>query len=311
MGRYSFSSPADRYGVRPWFRVGELDVTTPVFVVGLSAVSMLLWGISRDLWLRLVLIPDEVRSGQVWRIVTWPFANDVHIWTVITLAVFWYFGTQIEGLMGRSRFVWFLGLLTVIPGLVATFVDLPQAGIRPVEFGVFLVFIAEYPYIRFFFGIPAWVLGAVFFGIEVLQLVGDRNSEGLIFLFVTLAVAALTARSFGLLDNVSWIPRLPIPGSGMKKLRSGWSTRGASPVRGDRPSGRSRRSSASGDVVKGPWSDRRLGGSLPTPPPDADAGDEAELDALLDKINATGIDGLSGAEKRRLNELSKRLRDRR
>ncbi|MDQ3389742.1 MAG: rhomboid family intramembrane serine protease, partial [Actinomycetota bacterium] len=204
MGRYSFSSPADRYGVRPWFRVGELDVTTPVFVVGLSAVSMLLWGISRDLWSRLVLIPDEVRSGQVWRIVTWPFANDVHIWTVITLAVFWYFGTQIEGLMGRSRFVWFLGLLTVIPGLVATFVDLPQAGIRPVEFGVFLVFIAEYPYIRFFFGIPAWVLGAVFFGIEVLQLVGDRNSEGLIFLFVTLAVAALTARSFGLLDNVSW-----------------------------------------------------------------------------------------------------------
>ncbi|MDQ3738070.1 MAG: rhomboid family intramembrane serine protease [Actinomycetota bacterium] len=310
MGRYSFSSPADRYGVKPWFRVGGLDVTTPVFVVALSAMSMLLYAVSRDAWARLVLIPDDVLGGQLWRIVTWPFANDVDIWTVITLAVFWYFGTQIEGLMGRSRFVWFLGLITVIPGLVATFVDLPQAGIRPVEFGVFLVFIAEYPYIRFFFGIPAWILGAVFLGIEVLQLVSDRNSEALVFLFVTLAVAALTARSFGLLETVPWIPKLPLPGT-RAKGRSGWSSRGSSRVRGNRPPSRSGRSSAPGDVVKGPWSDRRPDRRLPVPPQDTDPGDEAELDALLDKINAGGIDGLTGAEKRRLNELSKRLRDRR
>lgn len=310
MGRYSFSSPADRYGVRPWFRIGGLDVTTPVFVVGLSAMSMLLWGISRDAWSKLVLLPDEVRSGQLWRIFTWPFANDVDIWTVITLAVFWYFGSQIEGLMGRSRFVWFLGLLTVIPGLVAAVVDVPAAGIRPIEFGVFLVFIAEYPYIRFFFGIPAWVLGAVFLAIEVLQLAGSRDSEGLIFLFVTLAVAALAARSFGLLESQPWILKLPTPGTRTKR-RSGWSTSGNTPARGNRPTPRPGRPPASGDVIKGPWSDRRAGGPLPAPPPDANAGDEAELDALLDKINATGIDGLSGTEKRRLNELSKRLRDRR
>ena len=36
--------------------------------------------------------------------------------------------------------------------------------------------------------------------------------------------------------------------------------------------------------------------------------DQAELDALLDKIGANGMDALSGAEKQRLNELSKRLR---
>ena len=36
--------------------------------------------------------------------------------------------------------------------------------------------------------------------------------------------------------------------------------------------------------------------------------DWAELDALLDKISANGLDSLNADEKRRLNDLSKRLR---
>jgi hypothetical protein len=38
------------------------------------------------------------------------------------------------------------------------------------------------------------------------------------------------------------------------------------------------------------------------------ARDQAELDSLLDKISESGMDGLSADEKRRLNELSKRMR---
>jgi hypothetical protein len=38
--------------------------------------------------------------------------------------------------------------------------------------------------------------------------------------------------------------------------------------------------------------------------------DQAELDRLLDKIGGEGMSSLSGAEKQRLNELSKRLRNR-
>jgi hypothetical protein len=36
--------------------------------------------------------------------------------------------------------------------------------------------------------------------------------------------------------------------------------------------------------------------------------DQAELDAILDKISELGMDGLTGDEKTRLNELSKRMR---
>ena len=57
-------------------------------------------------------------------------------------------------------------------------------------------------------------------------------------------------------------------------------------------------------VVDGPWSTP----SAPAANPQETAAAQAELDALLDKISAGGLDSLSANEKRRLNELSKRLR---
>jgi hypothetical protein len=155
---------------------------------------------------------------------------------------------------------------------------------------VFLVFIAQYPFARFFFGIPAWALGAVFVGLEVLQLVGMRNERGIVFLFVTIATAAIAARSYGLATSLHWVPVLALPGSGTERSK---------PTRKPRRSGTSTR----GAVVDGPWP--AAAASFPTP--DSVAA-QAELDMLLDKISASGLESLSGDEKRRLNELSKRLR---
>jgi uncharacterized protein DUF6576 len=57
-------------------------------------------------------------------------------------------------------------------------------------------------------------------------------------------------------------------------------------------------------VVEGPW------GTPPAMTNQPSAADQTALDALLDKIAATGMDSLSGEEKRRLNDLSKKLRKR-
>ncbi len=58
---------------------------------------------------------------------------------------------------------------------------------------------------------------------------------------------------------------------------------------------------------QGPWKNA----PAPMPPPSApSAADQEELDALLDKIGANGMDSLTGDEKKRLNDLSKRLRNR-
>jgi hypothetical protein len=301
-GRFSFSVPERHNASDPWFRIGTLDVTTTVLVVITCVASMFLWALSREAWTNLVLLPDSVRSGEVWRLVTWPLANEPGLWPVLTLAIFWYFGRELEGLLGRTKFAVMLLLLAVIPGITGVLLDIIDYSLAPVELAVFLVFIAEYPTVRFFFGIPAWAIGAVIVGIQVLQYLGYRETERIVLLFVTIAVAALTARSMGLAQSLPWIPKLPYPGeSGSRRRRQ-----------------RTRRSSSRGDVIDGPWgatsrgAPPRAGAPLPQPPRAADElQDQAELDHLLDKISANGMDGLTADEKRRLNELSKRLRNRR
>jgi hypothetical protein len=158
------------------------------------------------------------------------------------------------------------------------------------------VFIAQYPFARFFFGIPAWALGAVFVGLEILQLIGLRNERGIVFLLISIATAMVAARSYGLAEALPWIPALPLPGA---------APRSSAPARQRRtPAPKPQRPAAPrGRVVEGPWS-----GSAPAPSPADAAAAHAELDVLLDKISATGLDSLTAEEKRRLNELSKRLR---
>jgi hypothetical protein len=57
-------------------------------------------------------------------------------------------------------------------------------------------------------------------------------------------------------------------------------------------------------VTQGPWSSPS--GSTPAGPSRLE---QAELDVLLDKIGQSGIDSLSKEERRRLDELSRRMRD--
>lgn len=281
--RFSLQFPGRRDANDPWFRIGNLDVTTTTFVCLLVAVSMFVWALSPKLLEPLVLWPPDVRSGQIWRVATWPLANEPTIWGVVGIAVFWLVGNELERVTGRVKFAWLLVAITVGPGIVGALLDLPAAGFRYVQFAVLLVYIAEYPMTRFFFNIPAWVFGAVFVGIEILQRVGLRDGRGLVFLFVSLAIAAVAARSIGLFHQYAWIPSLGRGGSG-----------GSTPKK----SKKVKTSRGSNQVVQGPWA----------PPGGPSPADQAELDALLDKIGASGMESLSKGEKQRLNELSKRLR---
>jgi membrane associated rhomboid family serine protease len=280
-GRFAYSKPNRRGPNDPWFRVGRVDIGSAAFLGVLCAASVIFYAIDKTRLIKLALIADEVRSGQIWRVITWPLANGLDqalLWVIVSIAVLWYFGSRLEEQVGRTRMAWYLVMIIVIPGLVGVALDLPQAGVHTVQLVVLLTFVAEYPNVRFFFGIPAWVLGAVYVAAEVLQLAGDRANRRLLFFIVSLVVGALAGRSVGMLDAYRWIPKLALP------------------HRNRQP--RQRRSSRSRPaVVSGPWAG--------TP---ASVNDHTELDALLDKISAGGMDSLTKAEKQRLNELSKRLR---
>lgn len=300
-GRFSYSRPERRGMNDPWFRIGEVDIGSAAFLAILAAISMLVYGLGdtgQRFLLRLALLPDKVWSGQVWRLVTWPLANGFEqrlLWTAVAVALLWYFGSRLEEQIGRIRMTVLLGALIVFPGIIGALLDLPQAGIRSIEIAVLLIFIAEYPNIRFFFGIPAWVLGLVYVVTDVLQISADGTSDQLLFYLASLVIAALAARAVGMLTAYPWIPRIPLPDA-----LTG--TRSSGPRRSARGKVRGKKSKP--QVVEGPW-------SAPTPPagPSVDtAAAQAELDALLDKISAGGLESLTADEKRRLNELSKKLR---
>ncbi|MEP7113629.1 MAG: DUF6576 domain-containing protein [Ilumatobacteraceae bacterium] len=279
-GRFAYSKPNRRGPNDPWFRVGTLEIGSAALLGLMCAVSVLVYAlepIDKPILTKLALIPSKITSGQVWRILTWPLANGLErqlLWVIISIAVLWYFGSRLEEQVGRIKFARFLAMIIVIPGIVGTALDLPQAGVHTVQLVVLLTFIAEYPNVRFFFGIPAWVLGAVYVAAEVLQLAGDRDGRRLLFFVVSLLVGALAARAVGMLETFPWIPKVSMP------------HRRREPKRSRRPA-----------VVAGPWA-----GTTTT------SAAQGELDELLDKISATGMSSLSKSEKERLNELSKRLR---
>jgi membrane associated rhomboid family serine protease len=262
----------------PWFRLGRVEVTTTAFVVGVVVITWLAAVIVPSLPGQLYFAPGLPGAGQWWRALTWPLANQIGLWSVLTAFFLWYFGTDLERQVGRRRMLWLLvgiwaaltaatlvvGLL--LPGLVGL------AGISLIEFAILLVWIAEYPQRRFFFNIPAWVIGLVLVGVQVLMAIADRDVGNLLGLLLGLAFIAIAARSAGLLTLYPWIP------GGRTRQRP--TARTAAP----RSSRREQR-----DQQR-----RRT--------------DRERLDDLLDLINEKGIGGLSDAQRRELLQLRERLK---
>lgn len=271
-----FFGPRDNHS-EPWFRIGRLEVTTVVLVLLVAVGFGLAWVANTSLPMALLYTPDAVASGEIWRLVTWPFANVLDLWTVITLALFWYFGTEIERLIGHIRMVWLLlgmwASLTAAYTVVALFLGGGGglAGLGTIEFLLLLLWIAEYPTRPFFFNIPAWVVGAILVGVQVLGLLAARDLSGLLSLMVSFVLVAIVARAVGLLGEFPWIPGRPVRGRPV-------------PARAPRAPGASTRQAS------------------------RHASDRERLDALLDQINAGGLNSLTESQRRELLKLRDRLR---
>lgn len=306
-GRYAFSLPEPRQR-DGWFRIGSFDVTTTILIVLIGVASMFAYAISPAFLSHFVFESTVVRQGEVWRLVTWPLVNPPSLWTAIDLAIFWWVGHMVEDDIGRKPHTVLLAAMTVLPAVVVTIIGTSNAldpsrwttgsaGVQLLGLALFVVFALDRPSARFFFGIPAWVIAAVIVGVDVLSIVGSRGWADLLLLLGTIAVAVFGVHQRGMLDELSWIPRL--------RRLSGPRPSPYGEVGSARPKpkrSRGRRSAGGGgggSVVAGPW--QPTGGPTPL--------EQAELDVLLDRISEGGIDSLTPFEKQRLNELSRRMRD--
>ena len=297
-----YSSPSHQPD-EPWFRVGTVDVNTTILICGLSIISMFVWALDPRLIdfltvFRPQFAVDDIFGGgatfQPWGIVTWPLANPPSLNTVLNIVMMFIFGREVERSLGRTRFLWFLGILVLIPGVVAAALNIDLGGLFMLTTGLFVAFVATYPTAIGFFGIPLWVFGVVFFGISILQTIGTRNAEWFILIVLVTALGMFGARAFGL-SQLEWIPKIPLPSA-----LSGESRRRA-PRAPKQPRGRRSRGPATVTPIRPP-------SSTPT---SAELLRQAEIDMLLDKINEHGIGSLTPEERRRLDEHSRRMREER
>jgi hypothetical protein len=117
--------------------------------------------------------------------------------------------------------------------------------------------------------------------ISVLSYVGNRDWLLLLNFALGLLLTAIVARSMGLMSEWRGVPSLRFH-------------------RSHRPP-RQRRQASGPTVVQGPWH---------PPEPTPVSRDQAALDALLDKISASGMDSLTDGEREQLMILRDRLRRR-
>jgi hypothetical protein len=295
-----------------WFHAGRFDVTGTDIVCALGIVSMFMYGISRDLFNKLIFYAPLVRDGEVWRVITWPIATEPTVWGLLGIVFFWLFGQQLESLFGRGKFLAWVLAVTIVPALLLTALGAIESSFdfTSIEFGLSSLFLggiwvyaATYPGVKWFEVIPLWALAAVFTVLNLLQYSGNDATGKVVFLLAGVAVSLVAGRSLGLATG--WpIPHLPLDGAGRSRKPPRSKAKKPKKPRSGGTSG----ASSSSTVVEGPW----RSGPPPMPPASGppSMADQEELDALLDKIGATGMDSLTSDEKKRLNDLSKRLRNR-
>ena len=292
-----------RSPLNPWFRVGEFDVTTTVLVIAAAVLSYILYAIDKAQFLHLYLSSDDVQNGEVWRIVTWPLVNRPSFWSLITLVFIYLFARQVEAEMGRFKFAGLIGWITVVPGILVTAFSLhplttdptrviDYSSISMISVGILVAFAAEFPGARFIFNIPSRVVAAVLVAFQLLVLVGDRQWNDVWLLLFVVATSLFAMRAYGFATDLTFIPRLKWP-FGKGHSRSG--PRPASSGGGGKR--KKRRGQPDLKVVTPAYR-----------PPVVDRGIQDEIDTLLDKIAAEGLDSLTSDERQRLDRASRRLR---
>jgi len=248
----------------------------------------------------LILVPDKVMSGEVWRLLTYAFLHDTSsIWHIVfNMWLLWLFGTHVEELLGRWEFLAFYLLAATLGGLAYTLQAQLGWQIRPTPpclgasgavTAVTILCAFHYPtmtiLVMFVLPVPIWAL-AVF---QVIQdsfgLLGGNDQR--VAYSVHLAGAAFSALYY----KCHW--RL----LGFWPRFRSWSAQRSRP--------RLRVFHAESDDAHEPV-------AVASPPlADVDEHLEAKVDAVLEKVARTGQGSLTDTEKQILLRASEIYRKRR
>lgn len=303
MGFYDRDYQRDYYGRAPGFHLGEsLTLTTKIIIVMLAVyvVQLLTRQGQNDGWFTDLFSLQADLPKAPWRffdLLTYGFLhapNDLrHI--VFNMIALWFFGRSVEYRYGpREYLVFFLTAIIVsgIAWIVGEFVvnrqwlPIPMLGASGGISAVLLLFCLNYPhqliYIYGVLPIPAWVFALLFVGQDMFGAWGTPVGRG------------------GEVINVAYTAHLGGAAFALLYYQLGW---------------RLERLLPGGNLLSRLKPKPRLRVVDPDSPDDsdndADESREAQVDAILQKIQEHGRDSLTRGERRILEEASREYQKKR
>jgi membrane associated rhomboid family serine protease len=246
---------------------------------------------------------------KIWELVTYGFVHDgMNPWHILNnMLMLWFFGQEVEYLLGRAEFYRFYFTALVLAGLgwlIGTnlFPDggLPMAarhlvGASGAVMAVFAVFVWNFPhqtvYVMGVLPVPVWALGLLYLVVDVQGSVSGGSSVA--------HTAHVAGAAFGLLYAWRGWNLGDFGDFGDLQTRLGRMRRGMRVVRppedDDGPPGTADRRGADRGGPDRDADDRRL---------------DDEVDRILEKISRSGESSLTRAERDTLTQASRRLKER-
>jgi hypothetical protein len=159
---------------------GRVPAALGAILAAMGLASVLDWTSAPALRATLALWPSRILEGEIWRLVTWPFVQDLFGLLFVGLTL-WWLGRSLASEWGERTFLLrFLGitaasgLVTSIVGLLWPAADFPYAGGWPVTVALLFAWGLLHPGAQLsFFGVVPLsgkvlaqlvVFGAVLFG---------------------------------------------------------------------------------------------------------------------------------------------------
>jgi membrane associated rhomboid family serine protease len=316
---FNKKSPSSRHHL-PDFSIGHWRLDMVTFIIGIQGVFMVLTAtlisLGHTSWVNALCYNSVgVWHGQVLRLVTYAFVNPPSLWFALEMLMLYYFGREVEKIIGPRRFATlYIGLILLgsclLQLLSLSGVSERMSGAQSVHFAIFTAFVAIYPGLPFLFGIAArWML-AVFLVLSTLQFLEGHQFASLV-IFLSESVAAIFFmivqgyRDLLPQNGISFLSRYSHYFAFFRK-----GSKVSSPVSQGSASSSSNNSvleafSTTTSFVPIFANQKPAEKTAPTPRPLA-----INIDALLEKISQAGMESLTSKEKEELEKASSALVER-
>ncbi len=251
--RYEFSDPR-RDPDGGWFQLGDIPASTTLIGTAFSIAALFASAISgstgsfnETTWLSA----NAISQLEAWRIITWPLATQVSLWSFLAVVVFYLIGSQLEMMLGKERMLQLLAGIVVVPAAAAALLAFtiapdgaPLLGWHQLNLGLIITFATVVPSARFFFRIPAWGFAVALVALQILLALANRQ---FIEMFYTIGLAIFV---------VAFVTRVGLAHESVSK------------------------------ILPTPLAQKRTKPKLTVAAPPVD---ESEMNRLLDKLNSEGL----------------------